>query len=148
MPEFLNEDIRKQVGEVFAGLVHPVSILFFGSKVQPCEYCAETRQLLEEVTALSDLISFQAFDLEEDAAIAQQYHVDKAPGFVFAGRDGDTLHDYGVRFYGIPAGHEFTTLINSLLMVSARDSGLSEATREWLAGLKDPLHLQVFVTPT
>jgi alkyl hydroperoxide reductase subunit AhpF len=53
-----------------------------------------------------------------------------------------------VRYAGIPSGHEFSSLIQDLILVSGRDSGLSEQTREYLAGLKEPVHLQVFVTPT
>jgi len=33
-------------------------------------------------------------------------------------------------------------------MVSRRDSGLDSKTREYLKNLDQPLHLQVFVTPT
>jgi glutaredoxin-like protein len=49
---------------------------------------------------------------------------------------------------GIPAGHEFTSLIRNILMVSSRDSGLSPETRTFLSKLDKPLHMQVFVTPT
>ena len=56
--------------------------------------------------------------------------------------------DYGIRLSGIPAGHEFTTLINDLVMVSKQDSGLSPAVRERLSKLENPVNLQVFVTPT
>ena len=63
-------------------------------------------------------------------------------------RDGDVRTDYGVRFAGIPSGHEFSTLIHDLILVSGRDSGLSPETRAFLKGLEKPVHLQVFVTPT
>jgi alkyl hydroperoxide reductase subunit AhpF len=66
--------------------------------------------------------------------LAQQYSVDKAPGIVIAAQDGNTTTDYGIRYAGIPAGHEFSALINDLLLVSGRDSRLSESTR---AALKD-----------
>ncbi len=147
MSALLNEEIKQQVSEVFAQLKEPVQILFFGSR-QNCDYCPETRQLAEEVAALSDKISLGIYDLQEDAEIARQYQVDKAPALVLAARDGETVTDLGVSFSGIPAGHEFTSLIQSLLLVSHRDSGLSEASRTFLKNLDRPLRLQVFVTPT
>lgn len=147
MSALLNEEIKQQVSEVFAQLKEPVQILFFGSR-QNCDYCPETRQLAEEVAALSDKISLGIYDLQEDAEIARQYQVDKAPALVLAARDGETVTDMGVSFSGIPAGHEFTSLIQSLLLVSQRDSGLSEASRTFLKNLDRPLRLQVFVTPT
>ncbi|MBI4928736.1 MAG: thioredoxin family protein, partial [Anaerolineae bacterium] len=54
----------------------------------------------------------------------------------------------GIRFKGIPSGHEFTSLVNTLLIVSRRESGLSADTRQFLKELTQPIHLQVFVTPT
>lgn len=147
MAKILDEGIQKQVQEVFAELDKPVEILYFQQK-EDCEYCEETRQLLEEVVGLSDKLSLQIFDMQENADKAAGYNVTKAPGIVIAAKDGDQLTDYGVRMAGIPAGHEFTTLINDLLMVAKRDSGLSQQTRTYLAGLTQPVMLQVFTTPT
>jgi glutaredoxin-like protein len=143
----LDEKVRKQVGDVFAGLSQPVQILFFGSQ-ENCDYCSDTRQLLEEVVSLSPSLGLSFYDLLTDAAIAAQYHVDKAPVFVVASKDGETLTDTGIQYAGIPSGHEFTTLIQDIVLVSSRDSGLKPATREFLKGLRKPIHLQVFVTPT
>ena len=143
----LSDDIKNQVKEVFNQLKDPVQVLFFGRK-EDCEYCADTLQLVQEVLALSDKLGLSEYDIEDDAALARQYKVDKTPGLVFAGKDGDQLVDYGVRMAGIPSGHEFTSLIHDLLLVSGRDSGLSENTRQVLSRLTKPVHMQVFVTPT
>ncbi len=147
MGKLLDEGLQKQVREVFEDLLNPVAILFFNRK-ENCDYCADTQALLEEVVALSDRLSLEVFDIDENADIAKQYHVDKAPGYSIVGNDGGGYIDYGVRFAGIPSGHEFTSLINDLLLVSKGVSGLNEQTREFLAGLSEPVLLQVFVTPT
>jgi len=147
MSELLNEDVKKQVREVFSGLPNPVQILFFGSR-ENCDYCNDTRQLLEEVVALSPSLGLTVYDLQVDKATAKQYRVDKVPAFVVAARDGETMADTGIQYAGIPSGHEFTTLIQDILLVSGRDSGLKETTREYLKALQKPIHLQVFVTPT
>ena len=147
MTELLNDNVRQQIRDVFAELKDPVHILFFGSQ-ENCAYCNDTRQLAEEVAALSDKLSLGIHDLQTDAALAGQYHVDKAPGLVIAAKNGADISDYGIRLAGIPSGHEFTSLIQDILLVSGRDSGLSPATREFLKGLTRPVQLQVFVTPT
>jgi alkyl hydroperoxide reductase subunit AhpF len=143
----LNEAIIDQVREVFDQLKEPVELLFFGQEAG-CEYCEDTLQLVQEVVALSDKLGVRVHDLDRDASVAKQYKVDKAPGIVIAGRDGDQILDYGIRYAGIPAGHEFSSLIHDLILVSGRDSGLDAKTRQFLAGLKEPVLLQVFVTPT
>jgi glutaredoxin-like protein len=144
------------VKEVFdAQLKQPVEVLFFGSQNEEnCAYCADTRLLVEEVVAISDKLHLSLYDLDENTEKAQTYHVDKTPTLVIAARggdgseDGDTLFDYGIRFVGLPSGHEFSSLIHSLILVSGRDSGLSPQTRQFLSDLTKPIHLQVFVTPT
>jgi glutaredoxin-like protein len=143
----LNDDITRQVTEFFQQMQEPVEVLYFGRK-DDCDYCDDTRQLLEELVETSDKLALSAYDLIDDAGMAEQYRVDKVPGIVIAGRDGDQILDYGIRYSGIPAGHEFSSLINTMVLVSSRDSGLDPQTRQVLAGLKKPVHLQVFVTPT
>jgi glutaredoxin-like protein len=147
--QMLNDDIRSQLRDFFKELDQPVEVLFFGSdNSEQCEYCQETSQLLSEVTGLSEKLSLRTFDLEKDADVARQYKVDAAPGYVMVGKEGDQLTDYGVRFKGIPSGHEFSSLVNDLVLVSKRDSGLRPETRAFLNSLQKPVHLQVFVTPT
>jgi alkyl hydroperoxide reductase subunit AhpF len=147
MAQLLNDEIIKQIKEVFNGLKNPVHMMYFGSK-SDCPYCDDTRQLVEEVAAISDLISIAVYDMEADADLAAKYNVDKAPGLVIAAREGEQVTDFGVRLSGIPSGHEFTSLIQDIILVSNRDSGLNPQTRAFLKGLDKPILLQVFVTPT
>ena len=143
----LNDEITSQVKEAFAQLDQPVEVLFFGRQ-EDCEYCDQTLQLVEEVTGLSDQLHLSQYDIETDADLAEKYNVDKTPGLVIASRQGNQLIDYGVRLAGVPAGHEFSSLIQDIILVSGQDSKLSQKTREMLADLKEPVSLQVFVTPT
>lgn len=145
--KLLNNEISAQVQKVFDQLQQPVHVLYFGRK-SDCDYCDQTLQLVQEVVELSDRLSYSAHDVEEDALLAQQYQVEQVPSLVIAGKDGEQLMDYGVRLVGIPAGHEFSTLIHDLVLVSGRDSGLAEPTRQFLAKLDQPVLLQVFTTPT
>jgi glutaredoxin-like protein len=145
--KLLNDNIVQQIQEAFSQLQEPVQVLFFGRK-DGCDYCADTLQLIEEVAGLSDKIALSAYDLDEDADVAAKYGIDKAPGMVIAGLENGQIQDYGIRIAGIPSGHEFSSLIHDLILVSRRSSGLSEPTRDFLKNLSEPIHLQVFVTPT
>ena len=77
MDRLLNDDIIKQIREVFDGLKNPVHLMFFGSQ-EDCPYCDDTRQLVEEVAAISDLLTVAIYDMESDSDLAAKYHVDKA----------------------------------------------------------------------
>jgi alkyl hydroperoxide reductase subunit AhpF len=104
--------------------------------------------LAEEVAAISDLVSIDIYDIDADSDLAKKYNVDKAPSLVIAAKEGDQITDFGVRLAGIPSGHEFTSLIQVIILVSNRDSGLNPQTRALLKDLDKPILLQVFVTPT
>lgn len=145
--KLLDDNVSSQVKEFFGQLDKPVQMLFFGSK-SDCTTCDDTLQLVKEVSELSNKLDLKVYDLETDAEIAKQHNVNKAPGLVLAGKDGDKIIDYGVRYSGIPAGHEFSSLINDLLQISKGTSGLSEPTKAFLLSLADPLLFLVFTTPT
>ena len=144
----LNDSVTKQVREAFdKQLTGDVQVIYFGTE-KDCDYCDDTRQLVEEVVQLSDKLNLSVHDLENDRELANKYNLDKAPGLVIAGRDGDLILDYGIRMAGIPSGYEFGTFIQSLILVSGRDSGLAPKTRKALGDLKNQVNLLVFTTPT
>jgi hypothetical protein len=132
----LNDNIQKQIREAFAALTGPVKIVMFtqGENVPECETCADTRQLLEEVSALSDKITLDVYDFVRDAQLAEQYHIDKLPAVAILS-GGAAPKDYGIRLYGVPAGYEFSTLIEDILMVSQQKSVLNAKTLDELKQL-------------
>ncbi len=149
MPLF-DDRVAKQVRTALANLQQPVRMVTFtqaeGGALE-CQYCSETRQLVQEVAALSDRVSADVRDFQGDEALAKRYGVDKIPAITLLS-DGDPPRDHGIRFYGIPAGYEFSTLLEDLRMVGGGSHGLSEETLQSIGRLKDPVHIQVFVTPT
>jgi glutaredoxin len=110
---------------------------------EECQYCEETRQLLEEVAALSERIELVVHDVKDEPEVMRERGVEQIPAIVFQGQARGTM-----RFFGIPAGNEFRNLIDGIVEVSSGESGLAEPTRVALAGLREDVHLRVFVTPT
>jgi alkyl hydroperoxide reductase subunit AhpF len=145
----LNDELTGQIRQLFeAQLQQPVELLFFTSE-SGREACEEIKQLLEEITALSQKIHLQYFDIVKQDIIAKKYNVHYAPALVAAGRAEDnTIVDFGIRLIGTPSGYEFSSLIQAIILVSKRDSGLKAEMRDKIKELKDRVHLQVFVTPT
>jgi len=123
-------------------LVKPVSLVFFTQTIA-CQFCKETGEILSEVAGLSDLITVETYNFVTDKEKAESYGVDKIPATLVL---SDT--DYGLRFYGIPSGYEFTSLIEDIVDVSRGEAELTDDTRAILAKITEPVHLQVFVTPT
>lgn len=142
----LDDNTRNDVKEMLADIAGPAQIIVFTQEFE-CDYCKETREIAEEIAALSDQITLEVHDFVDDEAIAQQYEVDKIPAIVLLGADGV---DYGVRYYGIPSGYEFSSLLHDIKAVAAGPEAteLSSDARAYLDALEEEIHLQVFVTPT
>jgi alkyl hydroperoxide reductase subunit AhpF len=130
------------VRERLKDLTTPVHLVHFTQELN-LEYGREAKQLLDELAALSENLSVEVFNFLLDKEKATGYGVDKVPATVVR-----NSKDFGIRFYGLTAGYEFASLLDAIVMVSKGDSGLSPASRERLVQITDPVHLQVFVTPT
>jgi len=139
---YLTEKDQQFVKNMFENLDKPIKIIMFTQELE-CQYCRETKQILEEVSSLSEKIDLQVYNFQIDKEMVKKYGIDKIPATVIEGDD-----DYGIRYYGIPSGYEFSSLLEDIVDVSKNDSGLSEEARKALAKIDQPVHLQVFVTPT
>ncbi len=162
MPLISANDAETLRQEFSNQLVNPVKLVMFTQTIE-CQFCAETRQIVEEVAGLSDKITAEIYNFVTDKPIADMYGVDKIPAIAIlrveegAGPEpssgpsveqGPREKDYGIRFYGIPSGYEFTSIIEDIIDVSRGESGLQPKSKEAVAGITEPVHFQVFVTPT
>jgi glutaredoxin-like protein len=138
----LKEKDREFLTKEFQKLTNPVRLVYF-TQDRECTYCEMTGQIVQEVAGLSDKITATVYDFVANKDVADQYGVDKIPAIVVEG-----AKDYGIRFYGIPSGYEFTSLIESIKDASAGTTSLSAETKAALARLESPVHIQVFTTPT
>lgn len=142
----LKEEDKLYLQKEFSVIQHPVKLVVF-TQERECQYCAETRMIAEELAQLSDKISLEIYDFVKDKEVAEHYHIDKIPATILL-KGGPSPKDYHIRFYGIPSGYEFSSLIQAILMIGQGQSGLSADTKAVVAKLNGHLHLQVFVTPT
>jgi len=148
MPLLSPQDAEYIRNDFAQHLVHPVRLHVFTQAFE-CTYCQETRQICEEVAALSDKVSVSVHDFQAEKTLADRFGVDKIPAIVPVRvlPDGQEV-DYGVRFFGIPSGYEFMSLLEAMKLVSSGDVHLSPSTLEHIRTLDRPVHIQVFVTPT
>jgi glutaredoxin-like protein len=142
MMKLLNKKVIKELNEVFKGLDKKVTLKFFSQEFE-CRFCRDTRQLLEEVSGLTDKIKLEIYDFMADKEEVEKHGIERIPATVVMDEK-----DYGIKIYGIPGGYEFTTLIEALKIVSTGETGLAQETKDFLDSLDKDVHLQVFVTPT
>jgi alkyl hydroperoxide reductase subunit AhpF len=139
---FLTAQDEAAVKKEFEKIAGPVTLSVFASELGP-ENNAETVSLIKEVAALSDRITVKLMNphIERDEAAA--YGISVTPTVVVEG-----AKDYGIRFLGIPAGYEFSNLIDAIVAVSSGEAQIQEETRTALGGLTEDVTIKVFATPT
>jgi alkyl hydroperoxide reductase subunit AhpF len=148
----LGDEDRAQLVEAFAALerdvpitvvTHESSLIVPGQQLA-VPYGAEVKQIVLEVASLSPRIKAEVIDVPpSDTARLKELGVARLPAILLG-----AVPSVRARYYGLPAGHEFATLISAILDLGTAESALSEATTSALAALKNDVHIQVFVTPT
>jgi alkyl hydroperoxide reductase subunit AhpF len=131
-------------------LKNPVSIDYFTQQepvlslpLQECMYCRETGELLKDLADLSPNLRLDVHDFVKDEGKAKELAITRIPGFVLHGAEKGR-----VRYFGIPSGYEFSSLIEDLVDVSRGTTDLSPRAREEIAAIGKDVHIQVFSTPT
>jgi glutaredoxin-like protein len=131
-------------------LQNPVTIVTFTKKADgynqaglECEFCSETDELMNELAELSEKIVVDARQFRLDDQLVKELGIDKLPAVVLM-RDGMT----GVRYFGIPGGFEFSSLVEDIVDVSRDSTDLSPEVKDKVHSIDQDIHIQVFVTPT
>jgi glutaredoxin-like protein len=139
----IEDKILDQIKDMFNTIDSEVILHMFTQK-DHCLLCNETLALVEQVTAQSDKVILDHCECDINSEKAQKWKIERHPAIVVEGK-GKGL----IRFYGIPSGYEFGSLIESIIMSGTnKGSDLDSALIEEIEAINKPLHLQVFVTPT
>ncbi|MCH2509391.1 MAG: thioredoxin family protein [Dehalococcoidia bacterium] len=108
-----------------------------------CRYCVQTQQLLEELVALSPKVTLETTDVYAQPEMALEEGITRVPAIAF-GKKGKAK----LRFFGIPMGYQLAVVVENIKTISRGVSPLSMDTRKKLRIINQPVHIQVFVTPT
>jgi alkyl hydroperoxide reductase subunit AhpF len=139
---FLQARDEAAVKKEFERVGGPVKLTVFATELGG-DSNAQAVALIREVAALSDQLSVAVLNPHIDRDQATAYGITESPAVVVEG-----AQDYGIRFLGIPAGYEFSNLIDSIIAVSTGEAGLTDETKAALAGLTEDVTIKVFATPT
>jgi thiol-disulfide isomerase/thioredoxin len=166
----ISESDQERLREAFLEMRRRVRLLFF-TQTLGCETCLQTRQILDELPPLSDRIVIDEINFVLEPEKAAQYGIDRVPAVavVFeeeeaggagragtpgeAGRAGTAggagaVTDTRIRFLGAPAGYEFVSLVQAVLLAGGRESTLGAQSLARLAEVDAPITMRVFTTPT
>jgi glutaredoxin-like protein len=140
--KFINDDVKKMLGEILEDMVDDVHVKLYVDALS-CDTCSESHQLLSEIAEINPKINYEFITTNGDKSIGAEYGITAYPTIVVLDKD---LVDKGVRFMGIPAGHEINALLAALLDMSGKPLDLDEATVAAIKAVDQETNIKVFVT--
>ncbi|WP_095498446.1 alkyl hydroperoxide reductase subunit F [Paraferrimonas haliotis] len=112
-----------------AGLTHPVELVVKHGQHPKRD---ELVSFLEQVCSVSDKLSVRHDDIDQLSPISFALHVNnEATGIVFS---------------GIPAGHEFNSLILALLHCGGHPIKLDDSLKNIIQAVDQPLHFETYIS--
>ncbi len=124
----LDDTMKQQLQAYLGKLQRPIRLI---ASLDDGASSAELRALLQDIASLSDQVSF-----DESGSDARK------PSFLIA-REGDSR---GVRFAGIPLGHEFTSLVLALLWTGGHPPKVEADVIEQIKGLEGDFKFEVYMS--
>jgi alkyl hydroperoxide reductase subunit AhpF len=139
---------QQALRDAFSTMKRPIRLLFF-TQTLGCETCPQTRQILDELPLLTDKVTIEEINLILDVDRVKAYAVERVPAIAIAYEDDGAVKDSRIRFIGTPAGYEFISLIQAILLVGGgRESTLTAENRARVEAVEEPVTIQVFSTPS
>jgi len=126
----LDANLKQQLQSYLGRMTQPIEII---ATLDTSDAAGEMRELLEEIATLSPLITLRARDADGTV---------RAPSFSVS-RVGS---DMGIRFAGIPMGHEFTSLVLALLQAGGHPPKADAAVIEQIKALDADLDFEVYIS--
>lgn len=132
----LSAEIKQTLTSYTADMAHPVTFVLQTGEHEKRD---ELKAFLQDIASVSDNILFK----ERDVSSPESANPLRSPISFLLEAQGE---DSGVRFSGIPSGHEFNSLILALLQASGRAMKLDESLQNMVKKIKEPLKFEVFVS--
>ena len=126
----LDDSLKAQLQQYLGLLRQPIRLI---ASLDDSETGADMQRLLETIVSLSDKVTLDTSG--QDA---------RKPSFVVA-REGET---HGVRFAGLPLGHEFTSLVLALLWTGGHPPKVEQYVIDSIKALDGDFSFEVYMSLT
>jgi alkyl hydroperoxide reductase subunit F len=126
----LDATLKQQLQGYLERLTRPVEIV---ATLDDSDAAREMHDLLREIAALSSLITLE--QREPDGSV-------RVPSFSVSGSGAQM----GIRFAGLPMGHEFTSLVLALLQAGGHPPKAEAAVIEQIEAIDEDLEFEVYIS--
>lgn len=135
------KEIQDQVTQELNSIGKAVTLKVFTGE-QNASYCKETLELTNAMASWVEKLKVEEYNIEENKDIAEKYQVENTPTILIHSES----KEWPIRFNGIPAGYEFSSLIESIKFAGTEDLELDEEITKKLKTIDKEIDIKVFVT--
>ena len=136
---FIPEDIRKVIEERLKELQNDLYLEVYIKEGENDPYNVFSTLFCLDLSRLSDKIHIKIGTIGDKGSEALD--VTHSPTILI------NPDEYDIRYIGAPAGEEGRSFLETLIIISSAESGLTDQSKTALKALKEKRHVQVFVTP-
>ncbi len=137
----LTPELREQVLGVFSKLERHISLVVLTDPSY--DKSLELANFAKEIGGLSEYIEVRCFNVDENKVDQEQMHYDKLPVMTLFDEKGSYT---GVKFCGIPGGHEFNSFILAIYNLAGPGQAIEEATKARIQAIQTPVTMQVAIS--
>jgi alkyl hydroperoxide reductase subunit AhpF len=103
------------------------------------EYAQFSKDLVRELSQIDSKIKAEYLSLQDETA--RELNVSVSPTIIVGKNNG-----YSIQYWGIPAGQVASSFIETISLVSQRESGLNEFLKERLKSIDKNLMIEIYIS--
>lgn len=137
----LNDALRSQLQGVLARFENNISLVSIVDESN--KKSIELRDLVLDIADLSDKVTALIYKKGENPEMENKIHADKFPIVALLNKDGEYS---GVKFHGVPGGHELNSFILAMYNLSGPGQQISEDILKDIKSIDKKLNIKVGVS--
>ncbi|MDU4883684.1 FAD-dependent oxidoreductase [uncultured Clostridium sp.] len=139
--KLLNDGLRAQLKGVLARLEKNVTLVSIVDESN--SKSIELRDLILDIADLDERVNAEVYNKGENVEVENKIHADKYP--VVALLDSDNKYS-GVKFHGVPGGHELNSFILAIYNLGSAGQQISEETLNNIKKIDKDINIKVCVS--
>lgn len=137
----LNDNLRAQLKGVLSKFENNISLVSIVDESNAKSI--ELRDLVLDIADLGDKVEAIIYKKGENPEIEEKVHADKYPIVAILNKDGDYT---GVKFHGVPGGHELNSFILAMYNVAGPGQALEESILNEIKSIDRKVNIKVGVS--
>lgn len=137
----LNDGLRAQLKGVIDRLTKEVTLVTIVD--EESDKSLELRDLVLDIADLGDMVSVEVYAKDERLDIEEKINADKYP--IVAMLDSNKNYS-GVKFHGVPGGHELNSFILAIYNLGSQGQPISEKSLEGIKSIDKKTNIKVCVS--